>query len=69
MKRACMKLREVAQRKGYTIKALSEKSGLAYSVVHKYWNDQVMRVDLGTLTTLARVLECRETELIQDSQD
>jgi DNA-binding Xre family transcriptional regulator len=67
MKRAQVRVKEVAEVQGYNIKTLSEKSGLAYPIVHKYWHNQVVRVDLGTLTSLARALQCKETDLIENS--
>lgn len=67
MKKAQVRVRQLAESQGYNIKTLSEKSGLAYPIVYKYWHGQVARVDLGSLTALAIALQCKETDLIENS--
>lgn len=51
-------VREYAERMGYNISTLAEKSGLSRDTVRLYWKNQVEFVNWTTLTKLAIALNC-----------
>ena len=67
--RAGLRVREQAEASGYNIKRLAEESGIDYSVVHNYWHNRPLRVDLEILTRLAKVLKVRPSALIADPDE
>jgi putative transcriptional regulator len=53
-----LRVRELAQEKGWTLKEVSERSGIAYSTVRSYAHSaKLATVDYMALNKLARVLE------------
>jgi len=63
------RLREIAELERWNAHKLSLASGLAYNTVWGLWTNKSKRADLGTLTTLARVLKVHPSELIGDSDN
>lgn len=61
-----LRVKEVAESKGYTILRLSRESGLAYSTVLQYWHDRLRRLDVEVLQKIAKTLQVSVRELIQE---
>lgn len=62
-------VRELAEQRGITRYRLAKDSGLAPYTVTLIWNNQAKRLDLDTLTALARVLGVEPQELIGSEDD
>lgn len=52
-----LRVKELAQAKGWNIQKLTDATGLAYSVVHGLWHDRVIQFNRNTLDTIAKALE------------
>lgn len=64
-----LRVREVAESKGMTMQALSDKSGIAYSTVVDLWYDRTRRIDKKTLGSLCAALEVEPGDLIVREQE
>ncbi len=62
-------VKEKAEERGYNIDSLAKASALDYSTVHRYWHDVIRRVDLKTLSRLARALRIDPRELLMLEPD
>jgi len=60
-----LKIKEVAQRKGYSMSRLSRESNMAYKTIQTIWRDPYHEVTTTTLNKLARTLEVDPSELIE----
>ncbi len=58
-----LRVKELAEAKGFNILSLSQKTQLAYSTVHGLWHDRTDQLNRKTLDRLAIVLEVRVSEL------
>ena len=61
---AHLRLKEIAQAKGYTQKRLADESGSAPGTVNRYWNNYGRMVNLDVLEGLAKALGVTIYELI-----
>ena len=61
-----LRVKEIAESKGYSIRKLSLESGLAYGTVLQYWHNRLRRVDFEVLQKLARALNVTVKDLIAD---
>jgi transcriptional regulator with XRE-family HTH domain len=61
-----LRVRTVAETKGYTIQRLHDESGVSYDTVLKYWHNQVRRIDTTTLAALAKALRTTSLELLEE---
>ncbi len=61
-----LKVREIAEQKGYNISTLSRKSDVGLSTVRRLWHDPFRHVDFDVLERIARALEVPVTALIED---
>ncbi|HEX7736684.1 MAG TPA: helix-turn-helix transcriptional regulator [Ktedonobacteraceae bacterium] len=61
---ARLQVKEVAQKKNLTQKALAEKSGVTIQLLNRYWNNNIQRVDLEELNKIAIALGVEPGELI-----
>ncbi len=59
-----LRVREIAEGKGMTMQALSDKSGIAYSTIIDWWYDRARRIDKNTLNALCAALGVEPGELI-----
>ena len=64
-----LKVREIAEQKGYNISTLSRKSDVGLSTVRRLWRDPYRHVDFYVLERLAKALSVPVTELIEDVPD
>jgi DNA-binding Xre family transcriptional regulator len=65
--KARLRVRELAEAKGWNITDLSFESRLAYSQAHRIWHDNVSQLDFNTLEKLARALNVRIGDLFADT--
>jgi transcriptional regulator with XRE-family HTH domain len=52
-----LRIRELAEQPGYSIRKLSITTGLAYTTVFRYWHSYISRPDPEVLKKLAQLLE------------
>ncbi len=60
-----LKIREVAQQKGFSMSRLSRESNMAYKTIQTIWRDPNHEVTTTTLNKLARTLGVDPSELIE----
>lgn len=63
------KLNDTMTKKGYTRSRLSRESGLRFETVQSYYNGNVRRVDLYTLSQLCKILDCNIQDIIEYTPD
>lgn len=51
-----LRVRELAEAQGYSIRKLSTTTSLAYTTVFRYWHDYISRPDPEVLKKLAQIL-------------
>ncbi len=61
-----LKVREIAEQKGYNISTLSRKADVGLSTIRRLWHDPYRHVDFYVLERLAKALEVPVTALIED---
>jgi DNA-binding Xre family transcriptional regulator len=60
-----LKIKEVAQQKGYSMSRLSRESNMAYKTIQTIWRDPYHEVTTTTLNKLARTLGVDPSALIE----
>jgi DNA-binding Xre family transcriptional regulator len=60
-----LKIKEVAQQKGFSMSRLSRESNMAYKTIQTIWRDPHHEVTTTTLNKLARTLGVDPSELIE----
>ncbi len=61
-----LRIREVAERKGYNQSSLSRASDISFTTIRKIWHNPYYEINVVTLHKLARVLQVPTSELIED---
>lgn len=64
-----LKVKEVAQDKGYNISSLSRKADVPIVTVRRIWNNPRYQVKLETLERIAKTLGVGVRDLIEDVPD
>lgn len=64
-----LRVKEVAESKGYSILRLSRESGIGYKTVLQYWHNRLKRIDTDVLQKLARTLHVSVKDLIEDEPE
>jgi transcriptional regulator with XRE-family HTH domain len=64
-----LRVREVAERKGFNISTLSRASDVPFSTVRRVWRNPHYEIKLATLHKLAVTLGVPTSELIEDVPD
>ena len=64
-----LRVREIAEQKGFNISTLSRKADVGVSTVRRLWHDPFRSVDFYVLERLAKALGVPATELIEDVPD
>jgi len=65
MGRIKLRVREFADEKGWTLKEVSERSGMPYATVKKYAQATLATVDYTALQKLARIFDIAVEDLIE----
>jgi DNA-binding Xre family transcriptional regulator len=65
---ARLRVREVAQAKGFSMGLLSRKANLTIGVIRQLWRNDQYDVSFSTLQRLAAALDCKVSELIEDDE-
>jgi DNA-binding Xre family transcriptional regulator len=60
-----LKIKEVAQQRGFSMSRLSRESNMAYKTIQTIWRDPYHEVTTTTLNKLARTLGVDPSELIE----
>jgi DNA-binding Xre family transcriptional regulator len=60
-----LKIKEVAQQKGFSMSRLSRESNMAYKTIQTIWRDPYHEVTTTTLNKLARTLGVDPSGLIE----
>ncbi len=61
-----LKVKEVAESKGFNISTLSRASNVPFSTVRRIWKNPYREIKLSTLTRLAETLGVPTSDLIED---
>ncbi|GCE32227.1 hypothetical protein KDA_77110 [Dictyobacter alpinus] len=61
---ARLRIKEIAQQQHMRQNTLAEKSGVTEQLLNRYWNNNVLRVDLAELEKIARALGVAPGDLI-----
>ena len=65
-----LRIREFAAREGWTLKELSDRSGVSYSTIKTYAVSQgMMMADIGALRKLARTFDVLIEDLLEDVKE
>ena len=65
---ARLRVREVAQAKGFSMGLLSRKANLTIGVIRQLWRNDQYDVSFSTLQRIAAALDCKVSELIEDGE-
>lgn len=66
---ARLKVRELAEAQGFNITTLAQEAEVSYPTMHALWHGRTLRVDLSTLSAVARALGVKAGELIVDEPE
>ncbi len=64
-----LKLRELAERKGFNMSRLQRRSGLTMGMIRRYWLNETGEVKLDALGMLAQLLEVKPGDLLTDEPE
>ena len=64
-----LKIREVAQSKGYNMSTLSRKADIPFNTIKRAWKDPEYQIQLATLHKIAQALGVPTSALIEDVPD
>ena len=64
-----LKVREIAEAKGFNISTLSRAADVPFSTVRRVWRNPYYEIKLATLQKLAVTLGVPTSELIEDVPD
>lgn len=63
--RVKLKIKEVAQQKGYSMNSLSRASDISFNTIKRLWTKPYTGVTVETLAKIARVLDVPISELTE----
>ena len=61
-----LKVREIAEQKGYNQSTLSRASDVPINTIRRLWRDPYYEVRLATLNNIAKILGVPATDLFED---
>ncbi len=64
-----LRIREIAEEKGYNMSSLSRKSDVSFKTVKRLWKDPYQTANTDTLEKLAKALGVSVRDLIEDVSD
>lgn len=59
-----LRVAEEAERRGYNKLKLSKETGLDYQTIQRMWDNQIKRLDFGSLEIIAKTLHVKTRDLI-----
>jgi DNA-binding Xre family transcriptional regulator len=62
-----LRVKEVAEAKGYNMSTLSRAADVPFSTIRRLWRNPSYEVRLGTLQRIAKILNVPTSELIEDA--
>jgi DNA-binding Xre family transcriptional regulator len=64
-----LRVKEVAQSKGYNMSSLSRASNVAFTTIKKFWTNPYAGANINTLAKIAKVLQVDISELTEYVDD
>jgi transcriptional regulator with XRE-family HTH domain len=64
-----LKVREVAESKGYNQSSLSRATDISFTTIRKIWRNPYYEINIVTLHKIAQVLKVPTNELIEDVEE
>jgi DNA-binding Xre family transcriptional regulator len=64
-----LRIKELAEEKGYNMSSLSRKSDVSFKTVKRLWKDPYQTANTDTLERLAKALEIDVRELLETVPD
>ena len=64
-----LRVKEVAESKGYNMSTLSRKADIPFSTIKRAWRDPTYQIQLATLHKIAQTLGVSTSELLEDIPD
>ncbi len=64
-----VRVRELAEDRGFNMSSLARVSGLGFSTVKRLWRDPYHETSTRTLESIARALNVPSSELLEDVPD
>lgn len=64
-----LKIKEIAESKGYNISTLSRAADIPFNTLRRAWRDPYYELRLATLHKIARTLGVTTSDLIEDLPD
>lgn len=64
-----LKVRELAEQKGYNQSSLARATKLGYSTIKRLWQNPYHETSTVTLEKIARVLGVKTSDLLEDEPD
>ena len=64
-----LRIKEVAEAKGYNMSTLSRKSNVDFKTIKRVWRNPYYGTELNTLDKIARALEVEIADLIESLPD
>ena len=64
-----LRIREIAEEKGYNMSSLSRKSDVSFKTVKRLWKDPYQTANTDTLEKLAKALGVSVRDLLEDMPD
>jgi len=61
-----LKIKEVAESKGYNISTLSREANVPFNTIRRAWKNPHYEIKLATLNRIARTLHVTTADLIED---
>jgi DNA-binding Xre family transcriptional regulator len=61
-----LKIKEVAESKGYNISTLSREANVPFNTIRRAWKNPQYEIKLATLNRIARTLGVTTADLIED---
>ncbi len=60
-----LRVREVAESKGYTMMRLSRETGITFNTIKRLWKNPTVGANVHTLARIAEVLQVDISELVE----
>ena len=64
-----LRVRELAEKRGFNISTLSRKSDVSQNTIRRLWHDPYRHVEISVLERIARVLGVATGDLLKDVPD